>query len=117
VRTLYPGERRRRDGWIDRILGRYLDFYTLLTEQMHTGTAMIPATPITPLQGCRTDDEGMEEHAPCWTPEGPIGLEKKVLTRETASFPGSSDDRRLVALGWRLPGWKVAKSGGKLGGV
>jgi hypothetical protein len=34
---------------------------------------------------------------PCGTPERPIGLERKVLSREATSFPGSGGDR------WTIP--------------
>lgn len=39
-----------------------------------------------------------DQRAPCWTAERPIGLERKVLPREAASFPGSGRSR------WTIPG-------------
>src|SRR5215469_10304361 len=37
----------------------------------------------------------------CWTPQGPIRLERKVWAGEAASFPGRRGDRRSIPRGGR----------------
>ena len=63
VQRFSPGKGRRRDGWSGRVPGLHLDLHALVTKELHAHTSMVPTTPVTPSQGRRSDDEGMQEHA------------------------------------------------------
>jgi hypothetical protein len=76
--------------------------------------AALPLTLLAQWARAATTDAGSIHHAqaavsfstplldrqrlPCWTPQGPIRLECKVLSREATRFPGSGGD------GWTISG-------------
>ncbi len=60
---LSTGKGRRLNDGEGRSGSPDLYFDTLLAQQLNTRPPVGPATPVTPLDGLRTDHEGMQEHA------------------------------------------------------
>jgi hypothetical protein len=128
MRSLRPGKDRWRQVWAGLAGRADLGFHALVAQELHAGTAMRSATPISPEQGSRTYLEGMQQPtsptrlrgrhpvpltllAPltaatvCYPggveqPQGAIGLLHKFLPREATGFPGRGDS-----------GWAIARAG------
>src|SRR5712692_9556033 len=59
---LHAGKGNRLSGEAGRGGRGNLDFDTLMTHQLDARTSVVPTAPVTPEQGCRTDDERMQQH-------------------------------------------------------
>jgi hypothetical protein len=61
--ALRTGKDAYRAVWLGRRGLRKCDLHSLVAQQAHTGSAMLPASPITPSQGSRPNLERMQQHA------------------------------------------------------
>lgn len=93
--TLRSRKKRRRRGKARLSRGIQVYVNPLVAEQLHTGSAMVSATPISPEERCGTDGERMQEHADLTRLLGGVALPLALLpfrTGTTAADAGSIHD-------------------------